>query len=226
MTYEDVDTSLIPPRPRLYGLVGAEVIEEVWKQRQAAKAPPRGNGANGAAADGASDERVDPSRRRRPRVQAQARMRSDDVYASHNDTDSDDATTKRRRCHGDAIRRRAAPFDVRVLRQDGPGEPAIGSGTRIAREPDMNVISVLQRIAAQAETADGRKVAPVAWDCNCLEEVCGACTMVINGHVRQACTALVDRLLADNPDEIELRPMTSFRSSAIWSSIGGGCSGR
>ena len=29
LTYEDVDTSLIPPRPRLYGLVGAEVIEEV-----------------------------------------------------------------------------------------------------------------------------------------------------------------------------------------------------
>ena len=33
LTYEDVDTSLIPPRPRLYGLVGAEVIEEVWKAR-------------------------------------------------------------------------------------------------------------------------------------------------------------------------------------------------
>ena len=33
LTYEDVDVSLIPPRPRLYGLVGAEAIEEVWKQR-------------------------------------------------------------------------------------------------------------------------------------------------------------------------------------------------
>src|SRR6056297_2140370 len=33
LRYEDVDTSLIPPRPRLYGLVGAEVIEEVWKER-------------------------------------------------------------------------------------------------------------------------------------------------------------------------------------------------
>ncbi len=53
-------------------------------------------------------------------------------------------------------------------------------------------------------------VAPVAWDCNCLEEICGACTMLINGRVRQACSALVDRLLEDNPDEIELRPMTKF----------------
>lgn len=37
ITYEDVDTSLVPPRPRLYGLVGAETIEEVWKERVAAK---------------------------------------------------------------------------------------------------------------------------------------------------------------------------------------------
>ena len=37
LSYEEVDTSLIPPRPRLYGLVGAEVIEEVWNERQAAK---------------------------------------------------------------------------------------------------------------------------------------------------------------------------------------------
>ena len=34
--------------------------------------------------------------------------------------------------------------------------------------------------------------------------------MIINGRVRQACTALVDKLLADNPDEIELQPMTKF----------------
>ena len=40
ISYEEVDTSLIPPRPRLYGLVGGEVIEEVWKERsQAAKSP-------------------------------------------------------------------------------------------------------------------------------------------------------------------------------------------
>jgi succinate dehydrogenase / fumarate reductase flavoprotein subunit len=32
--YEEVDTSLIPPRPRLYGVVGGEVIEEVWRERQ------------------------------------------------------------------------------------------------------------------------------------------------------------------------------------------------
>ncbi len=44
IAYEDIDTSLIPPRPRLYGLVGAEVIEEVWKERQIAKKAD-GNGS-------------------------------------------------------------------------------------------------------------------------------------------------------------------------------------
>ena len=101
-------------------------------------------------------------------------------------------------------------FSVRVLRQDAPGKPSYWERHTVTHESDMNVISVLQRIAAQAKTVDGEHVAPVCWDSNCLEEVCGACTMVINGRVRQACSALVDKLLADNPGEIELRPMTKF----------------
>jgi len=35
LEYEPVDTSLTPPRPRLYGVTGGEVIEEVWNSRQA-----------------------------------------------------------------------------------------------------------------------------------------------------------------------------------------------
>jgi succinate dehydrogenase / fumarate reductase, iron-sulfur subunit len=101
-------------------------------------------------------------------------------------------------------------FAVRILRQDGPEKPGYWETYRVAYERDMNVISVLQHIAAQGHTADGRQVAPVAWECNCLEEVCGACTMIVNGRVRQACTALVDRLLEDRPEGIELQPMSKF----------------
>jgi succinate dehydrogenase / fumarate reductase iron-sulfur subunit len=110
--------------------------------------------------------------------------------------------------HGHASGPRS--FEVRILRQDGPGQPSYWERHRVDYEPEMNVISVLQRIAAQATTADGKHVAPVAWDCNCLEEVCGACTMVINGQVRQSCSALVDRLLEERPGEIELAPMQKF----------------
>ncbi len=101
-------------------------------------------------------------------------------------------------------------FDVRILRQAGPGQPSYWERHRVRHEPDMNVISVLQKIAAHPRTTDGQGVAPVAWDCNCLEEVCGACTMVINGTVRQACAALVDRLLEERSEGIELRPASTF----------------
>ena len=101
-------------------------------------------------------------------------------------------------------------FDVRVLRQDGPEQPSYWQRHRVQLEPDMNVTSVLQRIAAKAQTADGEAVAPVAYESNCLEEVCGSCTMLINGRTRQACSALIEKLLAEQPDEIELRPMSKF----------------
>jgi succinate dehydrogenase / fumarate reductase flavoprotein subunit len=55
LTYEDVDTSSITPRPRLYGLVGAEEIEKVWKERQTGKEPgASGNGAHSKAVATAS----------------------------------------------------------------------------------------------------------------------------------------------------------------------------
>ncbi|MEO1615312.1 MAG: succinate dehydrogenase iron-sulfur subunit [Planctomycetota bacterium] len=101
-------------------------------------------------------------------------------------------------------------INVRVKRQDGPGKEPYWELFKIEYEPELNVISVLQRIAALGKTIDGKKTAPVVWDCGCLEEVCGSCTMVINGRVRQSCSALVDRLLEDNPDELVLEPMTKF----------------
>ena len=101
-------------------------------------------------------------------------------------------------------------INVRIKRQDGPGKEPYWELHKVKYEREMNVISVLQKVAAGAKTVDGKRVSPVAWDCGCLEEVCGSCTMVINGRVRQSCSALVDRLLEDNPDEIVLEPMTKF----------------
>ncbi|MFM8634219.1 MAG: succinate dehydrogenase iron-sulfur subunit [Planctomycetia bacterium] len=98
---------------------------------------------------------------------------------------------------------------VRILRQDAPAEESYWERFEVPYEPNMNVISVLQKIAAQARSEDGRHVPPVAWDCSCLEEVCGSCTMLVNGRTRMACSALVDALLEED-DEIELRPMSKF----------------
>lgn len=101
-------------------------------------------------------------------------------------------------------------LSVRVLRQDQPGEASYWQRFRIDREPGLNVTGILQRIAVSPETDSGELVAPVAYEANCLEEVCGTCTMLVNGRTRQACSALVDKLLANNSNEIELRPLGKF----------------
>lgn len=98
---------------------------------------------------------------------------------------------------------------VTVQRQENPEARPHVETFRVERQPNMNVISVLQEIAANPVTVDGRKTTPVVYDSNCLENVCGSCSMVINGRVRQACNTLVDKLLAERP-EIEIRPMSKF----------------
>jgi len=99
---------------------------------------------------------------------------------------------------------------LRIKRQDGPNQRPYWQTFQVAYQPQMNVITCLQEIAANPVTLDGRKVAPVAWECSCLEEVCGACSMIINGRVRQACSTLVDELLKENPRQITLEPMSKF----------------
>ena len=99
---------------------------------------------------------------------------------------------------------------VRILRQDAPGVAPHWERFSLPYEPNLNIISVLLKIAAQPHTEDGKKTTPVAWDANCLEEVCGSCTMIVNGRVRQSCSALVDSLFDEGHAEIELQPMSKF----------------
>lgn len=101
-------------------------------------------------------------------------------------------------------------FSIRIERQDHRSQPSYWQTFTLDHEPGMNITSVLQRIASNPTTAEGANVTPVAYESGCLEEVCGSCTMRVNGRVRQACSALVDGLLQDDPSGVELRPMSKF----------------
>jgi len=98
---------------------------------------------------------------------------------------------------------------IHIQRRDNPDSGGYRQTFRVPYEDGMNITTVLQRIAARPITDEGEQTTPVAYDACCLEEVCGACTMRINGRVRQACSALVENLLKDEP-EITLEPMTKF----------------
>lgn len=99
---------------------------------------------------------------------------------------------------------------VTIKRCEGPGKPSRWETFSVKVDRGANVISVLQQVAANPTTVDGKKTTPVVWDSGCLEEVCGACTMVINGKVRQSCSCLMDDYAPGEGDEITLEPMSKF----------------
>lgn len=99
---------------------------------------------------------------------------------------------------------------LRIKRCDGPGKPSRWETFSVPVERGANVISCLQSVAANPVTVDGQRTTPVVWDSGCLEEICGACTMVINGRVRQSCSSLIDNLAPREGDEITLEPMSKF----------------
>lgn len=81
----------------------------------------------------------------------------------------------------------------------------------LERNPQANVISSLMEIQKKPITKQGKATTPVAWEQGCLEEVCGSCSMLVNGRPRQACTALIESYIKETGrTEITLAPFTKF----------------
>src|SRR5512140_3528255 len=95
---------------------------------------------------------------------------------------------------------------IKIQRREKEGSAASWETFEVPYRRNLNVISALMDIRKNPVTVEGKQTTPPVWDMNCLEQVCGICTMVINGRVRQSCSALVDNL--DQP--IKLEPMTKF----------------
>ncbi|MCC7478812.1 succinate dehydrogenase iron-sulfur subunit [bacterium] len=95
---------------------------------------------------------------------------------------------------------------LHIRRQDGPGMASYWQDFEVPFTPGMNVLSALTEIRRNPVTAGGQATTAVVWESSCLEEVCGACSMRINGVPRQGCSALVEHL----PQPITIEPMSKF----------------
>lgn len=77
--------------------------------------------------------------------------------------------------------------------------------------PFINVVAALMEIQKNPVNRQGQAVEPVVWEQGCLEEVCGSCSMLINGKPRQACTALIESIIKETGSNIILlAPFTKF----------------
>lgn len=95
---------------------------------------------------------------------------------------------------------------LKIRRQNNPNGSSYWEDFEVPYREHLNVIKCLMAIQENPVNDLGEKTTPVVWECSCLEEVCGSCTMIVNGRVRQACSALIDQL----PRPITLEPMSKF----------------
>ncbi len=100
----------------------------------------------------------------------------------------------------------ARSITLKIKRQDSPQAKSRWEEFELTWKPGMNVISAMMEIARNPVTREGKPTTAIAYDSNCLEEVCGSCAMLINGKARMACSALVDKL--DQPIRVE--PLSKF----------------
>lgn len=74
-----------------------------------------------------------------------------------------------------------------------------------------NVITALMDIQKRPINKEGKATTPVVYESGCLEEVCGSCSMLVNGKPRQACTALIAPYIQETGSNIiTLAPFSKF----------------
>ena len=74
--------------------------------------------------------------------------------------------------------------------------------------PDISVAGMLDALNYKDDivNAAGESVPRIAWECSCLQAMCGSCAMVINRKPALACETFV----RDLGDAIEIRPLSKF----------------
>lgn len=77
--------------------------------------------------------------------------------------------------------------------------------------PSVNVLSALMRLRRHPVNAKGEKTTPIIWEDGCLEEVCGSCSMLVNGYPCQGCSTIIREVIEKTGShEITLAPFTKF----------------
>jgi succinate dehydrogenase / fumarate reductase iron-sulfur subunit len=121
-------------------------------------------------------------------------------------------TSSRTATTADAVDRAAGQeagvrtVELRIHRRDGPNAPPYWQTFRVEVSAGENIVSLLRKLRLNPVTTEGVRVDPVAFEHNCMEEVCGACAMLIDGRPRPSCSALLSEL----GDSITLEPLPKF----------------
>lgn len=98
---------------------------------------------------------------------------------------------------------------VSILRQESPTTDPYWEIFDYDGPEDNSVAGLLDYINYHDDVMDidGRKTTRIGWECSCMQGVCGACAMVINGIPSLACEMLIRDL---KKKDLEIRPLRKF----------------
>ena len=98
---------------------------------------------------------------------------------------------------------------INILRQRSPVSEPYWEAFDYDGTPDNSVAGVLDYINYHDDivNVEGERSTRIGWECSCLQGVCGACAMVINGVPALACETLVRDLKGEF---VEIRPLRKF----------------
>ena len=98
---------------------------------------------------------------------------------------------------------------VRILRQKSADSEPYWESFSYDGPMEQSVAGLLDYLNFHDDirTADGEKTDRILWECSCMQGVCGACAMVINGRPALACETFLKDLKGK---EITIRPLQKF----------------
>ncbi len=98
---------------------------------------------------------------------------------------------------------------VRILRQDSPVSESYWESFDYDGPTDCSVAALLDYLNYNDDIVDdrGNRTTRIGWECSCLQGICGACAMVINGVPALACETFLKDL---KEDVLTIRPLQKF----------------
>ena len=84
-------------------------------------------------------------------------------------------------------------MNIKIKRQRYPGAESYWQTFVYTGSPENTVAGVLDELNYKDDITDinGEAAPRISWECSCLQGVCGACAMVINGKPALACETFV-----------------------------------
>lgn len=95
---------------------------------------------------------------------------------------------------------------LKIKRQDSPHSASYWEEFEVENTPSMTLVGALEWIQKNPKNIKGEKTTPISWGGSCLEDLCGGCTVRVNGQVKMLCSTLMDSL----KDIVVLEPLGKF----------------